>query len=168
MFLAARKLEDIAVHERIELHVAARPLKPGAYLITGKRLVLTAEYQLAGGIDVEELALGVLEDAADKGRRVVELRRSGTDAIHIDGAFHLALIEIGSEPVDQAREGRLAATALTDEHSHSPVSDLQVDMADAVSCAILAAIVETHVIETNHRHAFLNRSPAADLLIGFS
>ena len=151
LLLAAGKLKDVAVHQRVELHVDARPVEPAAHLVTRQSLVLAAKHQLTCGVHVEELALGILKYTADKRRRVMELCGGGADVVHIDGTFHLALVEVGGKAVYQAREGRLSAPALADKHREGPVRYREIDMIDAISGAVLATVVKAHVIEANHR-----------------
>ena len=78
-------------------------------LVAGYAHVLAAEGDLGSGVEIEELAAGVLEHAAHRTRQVVHLPIRDSTAEYVHSAFRRAGIHGGYKPVHHAGKRRLAA-----------------------------------------------------------
>ena len=115
LLLPAGQSKDIPVQERAHAADLGGGIQgPGHFLLRGAP-ALQAKEHLAGGVQIEELRLGVLKHGAHGLRQLPQGRPGHIPAVDCDGAFQSPASAMLEQPVDELDDGGLAAPALAGE-----------------------------------------------------
>ena len=128
LLLPAGHLKDAPARERPDTHLVNGLLHPVPQRGVGDPGVLEPERDLAVGVEVEELRLGVLEDRSHEARDLVPLQGRDITTADCDGAAGLVLLVPGQEAVDEAGQRALPAAAAAGEDHELPGSDPKGDV----------------------------------------
>ena len=118
------------------MHIGHGAVKPGKYLLFFKPHVLTAEGYLRCGVHAEELAPGVLENAAHMTRQVFNGGVLYLSAKHRNLPRKLTLIIVGYKAAQQAGNGGLAAARATAEQHAFPFCNFKGHAAKGAVLAV--------------------------------
>ena len=156
LLLPAGESKDAAVHQVFQLHLPDYPADVPADLVRLHAEVFRSKGQLAGGVHIEELTAGILEDAAHMGRKVADPGRGHVQAADRDRTCQLALIVMGHKAVDEAGDRGLAAAGISGEHHKLALLDRETQSIYAPGPLLLAEgvgilIVKGYVLKLNHR-----------------
>ena len=115
LLLPAGQSKDISIQERTHAADLSGGIQgPGHFLPRGAP-ALQAKEHLAGGVQIEELRLGVLKHRAHGLRQLPQGRPGHIPAVDCDGAFQSPASAMLEQPIDEFDDGGLAAPALTGE-----------------------------------------------------
>ena len=115
MLLPAGQGKDISVQERAHAADLNGGIQgPGHFLPRGSPALQAKEY-LAGGVQIEELRLGVLKHGANGLRQLPQGRAGHIPAVDCDGAFQSPASAMLEQSVDELDDRSLAAPALAGE-----------------------------------------------------
>ena len=123
--LAARERADVAVAQVLDAQQGEGAVHAPVHLGAREPEVLAAERHLRGGVQVEELAAGVLEHRAHAPAQRVHLPRPRVLAGDAHRPRELPVVGDGDQPVRQARERGLAAAGAAGEHHALPCGHAQ-------------------------------------------
>ena len=115
LLLPAGQSKDIPIQERAHAADLNGGIQdPGHFLPRGPPALQTKEH-LAGGVQIEELRLGVLKHGAHGLRQLPQGRSGHIPAAHCDGAFQSSASAMLEQPVDELDDRGFAAPALAGE-----------------------------------------------------
>ena len=107
--------KDISVQERAHAADLNGGIQGLGHFLPRGAPALQAKEHLAGGVQIEELRLGVLKYGAHSLRQLPQGRPSHIPAAHCDGAFQSPASAMLEQPVDELDDRGLSAPALTGE-----------------------------------------------------
>ena len=128
LLLPAGHLEDASARELLNAHVDNGLLHAVSECGVGDPGVLEPECDLAVGVEVEELRLGVLEDRPHEARDLIPLHGRDVTTADRDAAAQLVLVVPRQEPVDEIDQRALPAAAPTGENHELPGLDPERDV----------------------------------------
>ena len=128
LLLPSRKRPDVAVKQPLDGKHASRAVHAGTDVVAGKPRVLATERDLGRGVQVEELGARVLQHAAHRPRKPVQLPLFHGNARHKNRSRRLACIHCRNEAVNHARERCLPTARRPRDHHHFAGAHRKVDV----------------------------------------
>ena len=115
LLLPAGQSKDIPIQERAHAaDLSGGSQGPGHFLLRGAP-ALQAKEHLTGGVQIEELRLGILKHGAHGLGQLPQGRPGHIPAAHCDGAFQSPASAMLEQPVDELDDRGFAAPALAGE-----------------------------------------------------
>ena len=130
LLLAARQVEDAAVHQVRDAARSGRFGHASAHLERGNAEVLARERDFGRHVGGEELAARILEHRPHRAGQPLHADGSRLHAAHVHRAVERAsLEEMGDQPVQQARRSGFTAPARAQQQHELPAARAQVEAA---------------------------------------
>ena len=115
LLLPAGQSKDISIQERTHAADLSGGIQGQGHFLLRGAPALQAKEHLTGGVQIEELRLGVLKHGAHGLGQLPQGRPGHIPAAHCDGAFQSPASAMLEQPVDELDDGGLAAPALAGE-----------------------------------------------------